>query len=694
LEEEAMSRPRALAAPLVLACAGAILVAPPRAGAAEGEPPLLPRATVAALAEELSGEAAKRDLEFLSRQHRMRGSRGFHAAAEFIAGALRADGLSAVEIVEIPADGRTYYGTQRSRRPWDAEFAELWELGKEGDAWLPRHRLASWDTLPLSLAQDSESADVTADLVDVGAGTTEADYAAHDVRGKIVLVSSQPEAAEPLAVERFGAAGMVSFAQNQKTAWSGENDNLIRWGHVGSFDKVPSFAFMVSLKTARALQARLRAGEAIRLHAVVRAGQHDGHYDVVTATLPGADPALAAQEIAWSCHLDHPRPGANDNASGCATILEVARTLGKLVREGTLPRPARTLRFVFPPEVEGTLSLLAFRPELAGRIRAAIHLDMVGGGPETKAIFHVTRGPASLPSFVHDVAAAFGGFVNAESAAFASGLSAAFPLNAPEGGKEALLADFADLTLGSDHEVYGDSSFSIPAIYLNDWPDRYIHTNFDTAANIDPTKLRRAGFIAAASGWYLANLRTDPGAQPKLLALLEERSLARAAKTWARRAGLSPQDAAALLRFDAWSERQLFASVDRFATLDAASQAEIARFLAARAALLEGLFGKLPSPEKTAGDAALVYRRNPAVRGPMSVFGSDYLADHVGAARVKALALEADAQYEALNLVDGTRTAQEVRDALSAIDGPVPLADVLAYLTTLKDAGVIVPSSR
>ena len=31
---------------------------------------------------------------------------------------------------------------------------------------------------------------------------------------------------------------------------------------------------------------------------------------------------------------------------------------------------------------------------------------MVGGGPQTKATFHVTRGPASLPSFVNDVAAA------------------------------------------------------------------------------------------------------------------------------------------------------------------------------------------------------------------------------------------------------------------------------------------------
>ena len=95
----------------------------------------------------------------------------------------------------------------------------------------------------------------------------------------------------------------------------------------------------------------------------------------MTARIRGGDPALAAQEVVFSCHLDHPRPGANDNASGCATILEVARTFAKLIREGTLPRPARSLRFVWPPEIEGTTILLNARPDMAARFVAAIHMD-------------------------------------------------------------------------------------------------------------------------------------------------------------------------------------------------------------------------------------------------------------------------------------------------------------------------------
>src|SRR6266446_1099857 len=392
------------------------------AAVAKGQkPPLLPEKDVAALANELSGETAKRNLEGIARFHRQRGSQGFHAAAELVAERARAYGLSDVAILQFPADGKVFYGTQRSRPAWDAEVGELWEVEEKGGASVRSGQpissvhgenvrgtvfyakeIASYEAEPIVLAEDSESADVTVDLVDVGEGTKESDYAGKEVEGKIVLVAAQPGAVQDLAVGKFGAAGIVSYAQNQKTAWWGEDENLIRWGHLETFSANKTFGFMVSLKTARAMKGRLVKGEKIKLHALVKAGQHAGNYEVVTATIPGADPKLKDEEIAFSCHLDHQRPGANDNASGCVTILEVARTLQKLISEGKLARPARKIRFIWPPEIEGTVALLNAKPEFAKRIKAVVHMDMVGGGPETKAVFHVTRGPMSLPSFVHD----------------------------------------------------------------------------------------------------------------------------------------------------------------------------------------------------------------------------------------------------------------------------------------------------
>ena len=242
------------------------------------------------------------------------------------------------------------------------------------------------------------------------------------------------------------------------------------------------------------------------------AGQHPGHYEIVTATIPGADPAMEGQEIAFSCHLDHQKPGANDNASGCVGILEVARTLQALIDGGTLARPARTIRFIWPPEIEGTTALLNARPDLALRIQAVIHMDMVGGGPQTQAVFHVTRGPASLPSPIHDLAWSVAQWVNNQSYQYAATGKSAFPMVASTGGKAPLRAEDAPYEMGSDHDVYQDASFGIPAIYLNDWPDRYIHTNLDTAENIDATKLQRVAFIGAASGYVLARDGVPPGA--------------------------------------------------------------------------------------------------------------------------------------------------------------------------------------
>jgi hypothetical protein len=45
--------------------------------------------------------------------------------------------------------------------------------------------------------------------------------------------------------------------------------------------------------------------------------------------------------------------------------------------------------------------------------------------------------------------------------------------------------------------------------------------------------------------------------------------------------------------------------------------------------------------------------------------------------------------YEALNLVDGKRTVQEIRDALAAIYGPVPLTQVAEFLGLLHKIGVV-----
>jgi aminopeptidase YwaD len=611
----------------------------------------------------------------LSQHHRMRGSAGFRAAAGPGSPRLRDYGLQNVEIISLPADGRIFYGTQRSRPGWNATFAELWERRREGESWRDAERIASWAEQPISLAQDSVSGRAEAELIDIGAGTSEADYANRDVRGRLVLTSSQPEAVQDLAIAR-GAVGIVSWAQNQRTAWWGEDQSLVRWGHLGTFSAHPTFAFMVSPARARAWQERLRRGEPVRLRAQVDAGQSPSAYLIPTATIPGR---RADREIVYSCHLDHPSPGGNDNASGCAGILEVARTLQRLIASGALPRPERTIRFIWPPEIEGTIALLNARPEFARRTLATIHIDMIGGRRETTgSILRVHGSPPSLPSFVSDVGFAFAEHVNAQSLRFASTGEAQMPLIDPQGGRDALQAEIGGFNMGSDHQVWAEGSYRVPVIYIADWPDRYIHTQRDVPDNLDPTKMRRAIFIAAASGYFLANVtqREAFGPDPPGL-IFNALPLAHRINALRR----APNSEAAVQNVQRYSLSWMTAHAASYSRFDLIpSGADV-------------ITVGLEQPRNVSGP---VYRR--VLReGPMDGFGYSWFDDRLrraGLTRPRLLARQPDGEgpsfgYEALNLVDGRRSVGEIRDDLAAAVGDVPIEEVAEYLDTLRQLGVL-----
>ncbi|MFZ1806740.1 MAG: M28 family peptidase [Cyclobacteriaceae bacterium] len=651
--------------------------------------PLNESELISLLDDELSGESAKRNLEYLSRLHRMRGSEDYQKAVEFIQTQLKGYGLEKIEFLKIPADGKIMYGTQKSRPAWDVQFAELWELENINGQWSPTTRIGNWEAVPLVLAQDSESGDVIADLIDVGTGRSDEDYANKNIKGKLVLTSSQPGAIVPLAIAKYGAAGIISYAQNQPTAWYGENDNLIRWGHLETFAEDKTFAFMVSLKQARDFQNRLKDGKLIKLSAKVKAGQHPGNYDILTAVIEGADPNLKNEEIAFTCHLDHPRPGANDNASGSVTIMEVARTLKKLIDEGKIARPKRTIRFIWSPEIEGTTVLLNYRPALATNIKAVIHMDMVGGGPETKAIFHVSRSPKSLPSFVSDIGEAFGMYLNEVSDKYASGEAVSNPVVSLEGGKEDLHAVLGQFHMGSDFQVFSEGSFRIPSIYLHDWPDRYIHTNYDLPANIDPTKLKRSGFIGAASAYVLANF--DTPSTTSYLDLYKHQALVRTASMLERIPYLNAQEQENF-KFHHWQyERGVAHSITSFAQADSKLVTEFLNYIED----LEKTIGKgMPAP----GKGKVVYTRNEKVKGPMSVFGYDYFEDKYGGERTAQLRVFSykglwgsggEYTYEILNLVNGQRTTTDIRNAVAAEFGPIPMEIVTEFLSALEEIGVI-----
>jgi aminopeptidase YwaD len=186
----------------------------------------------------------------------------------------------------------------------------------------------------------------------------------------------------------------------------------------------------------------------------------------------------------------------------------VGRALASAIARGTLTRPVRTIRFVWVPEIAGSQAWLIRNPAIATRLVGGIHLDMVGGRVDViKGTLHLSRTAESLPHALNSIAAAFLDELQTASAARAElggRLNEGFVWS--PGGRETLVADMRPLELGSDHQVFQDSSFRVPMVYFHDWPDVTIHTNKDVPENLDATKLGRVAYMSGGIAWTLAAL--------------------------------------------------------------------------------------------------------------------------------------------------------------------------------------------
>jgi aminopeptidase YwaD len=633
--------------------------------------PFWPDAVPVAIQKHVDGAYVHEVVRALGRYHRVQGSPGFRAATEWLVRELKASGLADAAAEYLPADGKTSYAHFRSYLGWNPSEGRLEQIA-------PTKRvLADFAKEAVGLADYSQDADVTAELVDVGAGADAAAYQNKEVRGKIVLADGPLAAVHRLAVEERGAAGIVSVFPNQRTAWSGLDPDLVRWGHLSPYQTANRFAFMISPRTAGALRKDLARG-VVRLSARVRAKMVPATFDVVSATIAGSD--AAAGEIVLTAHLCHQLAGANDNASGSAALVGVARALRAAITAGALPAPRRTIRFLWLPEIAGSQAWLITHPDVARRLRAGVHLDMVGGRPEvTHAALHLSRTASSLPHIVNEIAAAWVADVARVSTQLAE-RGQGDGMVWPPGGRDALVTDIRPLELGSDHQVF--EAFGVPMVYFHDWPDVTIHTNKDVPDNLDATKLGRVAYMTSGIVWTLAALPDAEAARlPGLERVATDERVAQARRA-ALVHGWSAEDARL-------AEREAVAvGVEGLASISAlwpGTLAEVRRVSAALAA-------SMPRAVRPAGARdARVPERVPAVRGPIDIYYYDHLEATLGASAGPAALDKRDGvlSYEALNLVDGKRSVSDIRDVLAGRYAPAPLAEVTEWFDLLAKAGVV-----
>ena len=450
----------------------------------------LPSSQMDQIIGETSGETALGHVMVMGGTPRNRAAAEFAGTfmeAQYVLDRLKEYGLSDASIVRFPG-GET----------WDGESGELWEISPL----VKKH--ASYTDLQVMLAAGSTSADAIAELIWVGDGQPK-DFEGLDVKGKIVVTSSPAAGVHALACLQKDAVGVVSFASPRPLF----DPLLIPWSSIiGKEGRPAKFAFMLPPREGVLLRDRLRRGEKIVVRAKVRSSTVNFEYQDVTASIPGADPA--AGEIILTAHVfeGFEMQGANDNSSGCAAVLEVARTLQALIRDGRLPAPRRTIRFLWAYEGRGTAAFVKANPDLMKKTLCDINLDMVGLGlSRVGAFFTLIRTSYGNPHYVNDVMENYYRFVGETSRSYVT--NGPFSISesrivAPSGTDEPMPYYMGTHYGSSDHEVFNDWAVGIPGVVMNTWPDPWLHSSEDRPDKIDPTQMKRAAVITAAAAYTIA----------------------------------------------------------------------------------------------------------------------------------------------------------------------------------------------
>jgi hypothetical protein len=509
------------------------LVALPASGRAQTSP-FLPDPLFRHLVNEISGDRAYENVRRLSHYHRTGGSKDFFAAAEWIREQAALAGLEDVKLIRQRWDGHG----------WSCSFGEAWLVEPE------EVKLAAYGEVAVSIADHSRTTHVVAELVDVAAGTADKDYDGKDVKGKVVLATGALGTVHREAVWRRGALGVVSGHTNRPEAFDAPDQ--VAWGRIpyeakdvpGVTDGTPgTFAIMVSPRRARWLQRRLASGDKPHKIKVDIESSYPVQQEqaMVEGWIKGSD--LRDQHVVLTAHIQEEMTSANDDGSGCANQLEIARALVRLIKDGKLPRPRRDIRFWWLNEFASQEQFFRENQQEPRRMLVALNQDMVGARQSWGGrVQYGSRLPWSLPHVLDDVMENVLEMVRDGNTSLltmrGTGLPQPFTreIVAVKGSREPFHARMVPYYDSTDHHAFTPARVGVPATSLTNWPDEFIHSTGDDLENIDATQLERNAVVIAGVALFFASAAEAESAAlaPYVAARSRSRTAADVAKAMAQ----------------------------------------------------------------------------------------------------------------------------------------------------------------
>jgi len=475
----------------------AALALVPRGGSAQNPvpPPAIPSGAeraYQAVRGRVDGHAAMDVVRFMDQYWRISGNPGFNASVDRIH-----DGLQAAGVANRVEDFRG-----RSRG-WDYQTGTV-TFADTGEVLLSRER----DRISLCINSFPTAGVVEARLVDVGAGAR-ADYEGKDVKGAVVLGSAAAGQLWQDAVKTRGAIGVISTSiaayirpNDPAQLTSPDQWDVFQWGSIPYDETVKAFAFKASLRAAEKMRDRLKGGP-VKVKVDVKATFYDERSRYVVGEIPGT--VKPDERIVMVAHLQE--PGANDDGSGCGTLLALAIALQKAIAAGALPAPGRTLTFIWGDENRGSRAWLNAHPEQAKGVQYMFSLDMTGEDTaKTGGAFLIEKqaDPSAVwprPSDPHTAWGASEVKAAELKGSLLNDLHLAICLRrAKDSGWVVKTNPYEG---GSDHTEFKDAG--IPSLLNWHFTDRYYHTNLDRPDKTSPAEMVNVGAAVATSAWFLAS---------------------------------------------------------------------------------------------------------------------------------------------------------------------------------------------
>jgi hypothetical protein len=653
---------------------------------------------------------------------------------------VRGYGIDTVELDRLPAEGTFSYPVA----------GELWIVEPA-----PR-RVARIGADSALIASGSQSGDVTGRLIylppmsaeqlhelaahEAAAGelhehgevdTDEAEESAEDLplAGKIALLWSHPRGEAAQALDELGLEGVISF--NSRERYLDPNQVVYSRGSYAEFENL-TMGMSVSWRQWSELLEDVERGLEITMRMSAQIEEYPNKYEAVYAWIPGTEPD--APGVIFTGHLfeGYTKRGANDNVGGPVIQLETLRALHHLIESGQIPRPRRTMYFLWPNEISGTYAFIADDPDWVDRLSININMDMVSEGlRKSNSWFTMSETPPHLPSYLDGLSKAVLNYVwRTNDIVYLPGSPRGrpggqyfpIPMWEKNGSIDAFRFYIHEATGGSDHICFNNPSVAVPAIEFFTWPDQWYHADVDMPDKADPTEMKRVAFIGAATALAAADLNDErigrmlDAVSDFGYARFAERGLpgALALVDAADAEGLEAALGSALNRVNSAIRRELDAleSVREIYTGSPAATAavddRIAQWQLYHDAITDQVVGaarvraaRLGAPEPQApvpGPAESRFLAVPDLapdvrRLQFSLTRTEayraYMEEHPDVLEEMGLARNQTTQI--LNFVNGERSVAEIRNRVAAFTGDdLTNQQVLDYLAILEEVGWIV----